>query len=396
MLDWLFAVCPLATVGAIGMAVAWHAREPTEPEEDAGDRQREAFRATEVSTTSVLEWLNAHVAVLDGRGTAIAVNPPGSGSELADSLGVVVPADGEVNYLGMCRSAAAAGSMDAAAMAVGLEAVCRGTSSYAEFEYRSSGPRGDRWMSMTVMARRSGEPGAVVLHRDLTDSRRAEETLRTVGARLLGAQEDERRRIARELHDDVSQRLALLSFELQRLGRAVPAETPEVTERVMQLWERTAEIATTVHDLTYRMHPLKLELLGLKAAISDMRRQLSSRHGITISFAYEGVAEPLPREIALCLFRIVQEALANVIKHSAASQASVKVTGRGDAVALVIADTGVGFDPDAVGPLGLGLPGIRHRLELIGGSLIVRSRPGEGTWLEVSVPCASIEGTAAV
>ena len=390
MIDWVFVACALASVAA-GMAVAWHAREPKEPGDDADRWQREALHATEALSTSVLELFNAHVVVLDGRGTVIVVNPPGTALKLADSLGVTVTDNRKVNYLEVCRSAAVAGSPEAAAMAVGLEAVCRGTSTRGEFEYRSSGPRGGRWLAMTVTARRGAEPGAVVLHRDLTDLKRAEDTLRAVGARLLSAHEDESRRIARQLHDDVSQRLALLSFELQKLGR----DEASVAGRATELWERTAEIATTVHDLTYRLHPLRLELLGLNAAIRDMRRQLSSRHGIAISFTYEAIPEPLPREITLCLYRIVQEGLANVVKHSHASEASVEVTGTGDAVALVIADTGVGFDPDTVGPRGLGLPGIRQRLELVGGSLRLWSKAGQGTRLEVSVPCASTVGAAA-
>ena len=234
-------------------------------------------------------------------------------------------------------------------------------------------------------ARRPPQPDDGDRTRDLTYGRREAE-LQAVSARLLAAQEAERRRIARELHDDVSQRLALLSFELQRLGRVASTKDAEVADMATQLWERTAEVATAVHDLTYRLHPLKLELLGLNAAINDMRRQLSTRHGIAITVAYEGVSEPLSREVALCLFRIVEEGLDNVVKHSAASEASVTVTGTGEATELAIVDTGVGFDPDAAGLHGLGLPGIRHRLEVLGGTMRIWSHAGKGTRLEVTVP----------
>ena len=240
-------------------------------------------------------------------------------------------------------------------------------------------------MAAAWHARRPTEPDVAGPARDLTYSRRDGELV-AVSARLLAAQEEERRRIARELHDDVSQRLALLSFELQRLGRVVSTKDAEAAELATQLWERTAEVATAVHDLTYRLHPLKLELLGLNAAISDMRRQLAARHGITISVAFETVSEPLSREVALCLFRIVEEGLENVVRHSAATEASVTVTGTGEAIILAIVDTGVGLDPDTVGSHGLGLPGIRHRLELLGGSMRIWSHPGKGTRLEVSVP----------
>ena len=370
MIDWVFSASALIAVG--GMAVAWRAREPKEPDADIDRGQREPLRASDDLTSAVLESLGAHIAVLDGRGTVVTDNPIGSAFELADSLGVTVANDRAVNYLEVCRTAAAAGSIEAAAMADGLDAVCTGRSSHAEFEYRSSGGRSDRWLVITVTPRRDAEAGAVVIHRDLTESKREEDSVRAISARLLSAQEDERRRIARQLHDDVSQRLALLSFELQRLGHVVPSQYGEVAGRATELWERTAEIATAVHDLTYRLHPLKLELLGLNAAISDLRRQLSSRHGIAISFAYEAVPEPLPPNIALCLFRIVQEGLANVTRHSAASHASVEVKGTENGIVLVIADTGVGFDPEAVGSRGLGLAGMRQRLDSSEGRCVSR------------------------
>ena len=396
MIDWVFAAGTLASLVVGGMAVAWHARESIEPDDDVDPAEHEAFRESQTLTTAVLESLSAYVAVLDGRGTVLAVNPRDNALEFAISLNVTVAEDSDVNYIAVCRAAAAAGSMEAAAMAGGLDAVCAGRSSHAEFEYRSSGRSGSRWLTINVTPRRDARAGAVVIHRDLTDRKRAEDTVRAVGARLLSAQEDERRRIARQLHDDVSQRLALLSFELQRLGHVVPNQGADVAARATELWERTAEIATTVHDLTYRLHPLKLELLGLNAAITDLQRQFSIRHGIAISFTYVAGPEPLPRPIALTLFRIVEQGLANVVKHSGASQASVEVTGQGNGISLVIADTGVGFDPHAVGSRGLGLPDMRQRVELIGGSLRVWSRAGEGTRLEVTVPRVAIDGALAM
>jgi signal transduction histidine kinase len=203
-----------------------------------------------------------------------------------------------------------------------------------------------------------------------------------LGARLLNAQEEERSRIARELHDDICQQLAILTVKLKRWGRTAQdhAET-DVAEAV----KRVEDIGTSVHDLSHRLHPARLRMVGLVDALNGLQSELS-HPGVTITFTYDSISPTLPPDLTLCLFRIVQEALQNALKHSQARNVSVKLIGVSDGIALTIVDDGVGFDVDIAWRKGLGLISVLERVEAIGGTFEIQSSPGAGTRLEVSVP----------
>jgi signal transduction histidine kinase len=217
------------------------------------------------------------------------------------------------------------------------------------------------------------------------------ERVRRLGSRLLTAQERERSRIARELHDDISQQLAVLQWDLKLLGRTVQGSAEAVA---VEAAKRTEEIVTSVHDLAHRLHPARLQLVGLVAALDGLQRELS-KPDITITFAHENVPALVP-DLSLCLFRIVQEALQNAVKYSEANKVSVDLCGVSDGIALTIVDDGVGFDVDAVWGSGLGLISMHERVEAIGGTFEIRSSPGAGTRLEVRVPASILRGTEAV
>jgi PAS domain S-box-containing protein len=223
---------------------------------------------------------------------------------------------------------------------------------------------------------------------DLTERRRAEEGLRAsrrelqlLTGRLLEAQEVERRRIARELHDDVNQSLALLAVEMDLLAGS-PAGT---ADRVRALSDRVKELSSSVHDLSHQLHPAKLEQLGLVAAVSGLCKELGQSHDLDVKFTHYPEPGAIPPDAALCLYRIVQEALRNVVKHSGSRHTAVELWGTADAVALSITDDGIGFDPGASNG-GLGLVSMRERLHLIGGEIVIRSRPSGGTRIDVRVP----------
>ncbi|MBP1634484.1 MAG: hypothetical protein H6Q10_1058 [Acidobacteria bacterium] len=204
---------------------------------------------------------------------------------------------------------------------------------------------------------------------------------------LIRAQEDERRRIARELHDDVQQRLALLAMELDGLALGRPVmEGHDLAARARDLWRQTVEISTEIHRLSCRLHPSKLESLGLLATLQGYCRELS-QHGLRVAFAHDGVPDPVPADAALCVFRVVQECLQNVLKHGAVGDARLTMAGDDGTLRVTVSDAGRGFDVEAAGHRGgLGLISMRERLHLAGGAMTVRSRPGGGTTIDFHVP----------
>jgi signal transduction histidine kinase len=207
-----------------------------------------------------------------------------------------------------------------------------------------------------------------------------------LASRLLTAQEDERARIARELHDDIGQQVAILSIDLELLAMSAPDGDDALGTRVRKAWHRTQELIRSVHDLSHRLHPAHLKITGLIPALERLSEELS-RRDVVIAFSHHDVPDTLAPEIMLCLFRIVQEGLRNAIAHSGAKEVSVQLAGAPDSVALSIADEGAGFDVDAARD-GLGLRSMRERLAPINGALEIYSAPGAGTRLEVMVPLA--------
>jgi signal transduction histidine kinase len=212
--------------------------------------------------------------------------------------------------------------------------------------------------------------------------------LRELTGRLLEAQETERRRIARELHDDFNQRLALLAVELDLMGQVPPAPH-EVGPRMRELAGQARRISSSAHALAHQLHPAKLEQLGLVAALRGLCKELTHAHGLPIGFTHDGVPEPLPDAVALCVYRIAQEAVRNVLRHSGATCCEVDLTGGEAGVRLSVVDDGTGFDPrEAAGKGGMGLMSIRERLRLVGGEMDLEASPGGGTRVRVRVPVA--------
>ena len=268
-------------------------------------------------------------------------------------------------------------------------------------EYRLLMPDGTtRWMASQgrVEHDATGQPlltrGAA---RDITAQKDAEGVVRSLSGRLLSAQEEERRLIARELHDNLSQQLALLSIGIEELAMRSGDRTT-LAASMRQLGARTAEISTEVHSLSHRLHSTKLDALGLEAAVRGHCRELHAL-GLQVQCLAESVPNAVPYEVALCLFRIVQEGLNNVVKHSGAPEARVTLTGTDGAILLTIADSGRGFDASVTTMGGgVGLASMRERVHLIGGELTVTSGPGLGTTIGVRAPvkldAAAVAGTS--
>jgi signal transduction histidine kinase len=214
------------------------------------------------------------------------------------------------------------------------------------------------------------------------------ERIRHLSRRLLGEQEAERARIARELHDDINQQLAILSIDLDRLhSDHLQAHS---VKRLSRALETVQAISTSVRELSHRLHPSKLRLIGLVAALDTLRRDLSPPH-LRIAFSHRDVPSEINETIAMCVFRVAQEALANAVKHSDAAHVWLDLTGGPRSVALTITDDGKGFDVNGVPNTGLGLISMRERVGSVGGLLEIHVTSGSGTRLSVTIPTQASE-----
>ncbi len=258
-------------------------------------------------------------------------------------------------------------------------------------EYRLRRADGEyRWVLDTGVPR-TEEDGTFVGYIgsciDISDRKETEKLLLGLSGRLISMQEEERSYIARELHDDVSQRLALLSIELEQLLQNPRLSIEELHQKLGDPLKQVSDISSDIHQLSHRLHPSKLDSLGLVAAAAGFCRELSKQKGIRIEFVDRDVPNEIPGEIALCLYRVVQEALQNVARHSGAPLAHVELTGAPDGIYLRVSDSGTGFDPRSPGvATGLGMISMRERLRLVGGHLHIDSEPGSGTRVEAWVP----------
>jgi len=222
---------------------------------------------------------------------------------------------------------------------------------------------------------------------DITDRKLAEEALATVGRRLIEAHEEERTWIARELHDDIAQRIALVSTELQQYDPHRADAMPGPPDFIRRVCQHLVDLGKDIQSLSHRLHSSKLEYLGFVNASKSFCRELSEQRKVQIEFKHSDIPSAMPKEISLCLFRVLQEALQNAVKHSAVQNFTVEVHGTKEGINLSVTDSGVGFDwQDAMDRKGLGLISMRERLRLMNGELYIQSEPGRGTTVLARVP----------
>jgi PAS domain S-box-containing protein len=260
-----------------------------------------------------------------------------------------------------------------------------------QMEYRLRRHDGEyRWLLDLGVPRLGADgsfTGYIASCLDVTQRRLAEEALSSVSRRLIEAHEEERTWIARELHDDISQQIAILAVNLERVKRDLPASAATVSQRLGEMGEHVSGLASDVQALSHRLHSSKLEYLGLTAAASSFCKELSEKQGVEIDFHSEGLLRDLPQEIALCLFRVLQEALQNALKHSGTRQFEVSLVRELKVIRLSVHDSGIGFNPeDAIDGHGLGLISMRERLNLVDGELSIDSLPQIGTTILACVP----------
>jgi PAS domain S-box-containing protein len=258
-------------------------------------------------------------------------------------------------------------------------------------EHRIILPDGSiRWISKSghVEQASNGAPARWLgISMDITERKENEAAAREASHKLITAREDERKRIARDLHDDLNQRLALLSIEMHLLGRM--EKDSEAKEQIETITTLLTDVSSEVHKLSHQLHPANLEQLGLVAATRGLCQAFSKRGALSVEFNHDDIPADLDQKVALCLYRITQEALQNIIKHSHATHAKILLHRETDSIHLLVADNGQGFDMiDASHHASLGLVGMRERVKLVDGQITFQSVPGGGTQIQVVVPAA--------
>ena len=222
---------------------------------------------------------------------------------------------------------------------------------------------------------------------DVTQRKRDEEVLSSLSRRLIQAQEAERARIARDLHDDIGQRLAVLTMTLEQLTH-IRSHTPdEGRSHLDALRAQAAEISASVRALAHELHSSRLQHLGVVAAMKGFCAELSAQQKIEVDFVSSEIQPGVTAETALCLFRVLQEALHNAVRHSGVRQFEVQLRETPDALQVTVRDKGSGFNREtAIDGGGLGLTSMKERLKLVGGELLIKSRPSRGTTIVARVP----------
>jgi PAS domain S-box-containing protein len=247
-----------------------------------------------------------------------------------------------------------------------------------------------RWMFDVASPRVKGDGsfgGFIGSAMDTTDQKLAQQALQRVSGQLIEAQEEERSRIARELHDDICQRLALLSVELTTAHRSSNTSREVMQQSLQDIQTHCSEIAGDVQSLSHQLHSSRLEYLGISAAIRGFCVELSKQHELNIEFSEEDVPAHLPKDVSLCLFRVAQEALHNAVKYSGVREFIVKLSAIESGVRLTVSDAGAGFDVEAAKKnRGLGLVSMQERIHLVRGRFSVESQPGAGTRIIALVP----------
>jgi signal transduction histidine kinase len=219
----------------------------------------------------------------------------------------------------------------------------------------------------------------------------AQDELRLLAGRLLQAQEDERRRVAREMHDDWTQRLAVLAIDAATLEAQLDPSS-NVHGRLRAMRGELVRLPEDVHALSRQLHPSILDDLGLVAALRSECASVTRREGVAVGYRSDDVTPSLPKDVALCVYRVAQEALRNVVKHSGINEASVSLVESGRELILTIQDRGVGFGTaGARSREGLGLSSMAERVRLVQGKLTVESKPGQGTTVTVCIPAVGNE-----
>jgi signal transduction histidine kinase len=237
----------------------------------------------------------------------------------------------------------------------------------------------------TERSLRTSEAVLQASRRELQQSR---EDLQALAGQLLTAQEEDRRRISRDLHDDINQRLAMLSMDLRRIEKDPSSDPEHLRDETRRVSECLTAVSDDVRQMAYRFHPSILEDLGLVKAVRRLVDDFSARTGIANTYVHKDPGATLPAEVTICLYRVVQESLSNITRHAQAAQSEVELICEDEVVSLSVRDNGVGFDAGHLAQVGghLGLLSMKERVRQARGTLEVESAPTHGTQIRVEIP----------
>ena len=332
----------------------------------------------------LLDSFPFHIAILNREGTIISTNAAWrrfaeeNGDPGLNHTGV------GSNFLVVCQKATGEQAEGAEEVFRGVQKVLNGKAEQFAGEYACHSPTQRRWFLLSVSACPAPQPYALVAY---VDSTRYHERLRQLSRKLLTSQEDERRRIARDLHDDLSQRMALLLLKLQQLPKRLPADD-SVVRALEDINVYARALLEDLQHVAYELHPSVLADLGLRAAIQRYIDEVARWHNIQITFTANDDFKLLPWEVASCLYRIAQESVRNAVKYAPGSDIAVTVVQEQAGIRLTVGDSGQGFDVEKVKreKRGLGLVSMEERARLMDGHVTIASQPGQGTVIQVFVP----------
>ncbi len=363
----------------------------------------ETLRSSDAFTRAILNSLTAHVCVLDKEGVIVTTNDAWKEFARQHVEGAFISGEVSDHYLDRCRHTTIGGAVTGQVVLKGVEEVLMGRERSFIYEYACQLPTEECWFQMRVTPLKDAK-GVVISHTDITTRVRMglaleqhavllvekQKELESLAGKLIEAQEGERKRIARELHDDFNQRLAALSLELESMERAPIAPSEVVARQLASIRTQAVMLSDDMHDLAYRLHPSLLEHVGLDVAVRDHIAEFAKRTGLSVRFAGREVPKTLPPEVATNLFRILQESLQNVSKHAQATDVTVRLSGSPKGIGLSVRDNGIGFDFEDknASAKGLGLVSMQERTRGLGGLLQIHSLPRSGTKICAWIPHA--------
>ena len=358
-------------------------------------KAEEALRESEAIRRGILDSLLSRVALLDRNGIIVTVNKAWDDFESARASMRLGHAVGGTNYLQALQEAHECGAAFAGALAEGVRAVMARGQRVFSMEYEIKTESGTHWHIARAMPLEGSGEATVISHRDVTDQMlshvaldHANQRLQTISKRMLAIQEDERRAISRELHDDIGQTLGALKIGLHRLATASDTERPAL---VSECLGAAAEALEKLRLLAMELRPPQLDQLGLEEALEWLAQRQSAASGLTVTCKFAGLETRPPPAIESACYRIAQEALNNATRHAKAKRVLISVESDGTLLKLVVHDEGIGFDEDAarlrvIRSGSMGLIGMEERAQLAGGRLKLRSAPGAGTTVSAIFP----------